>query len=368
MPHNKALSKAKIALLAKTNTAFYAHICFSLNHSFDESVGTALTNGMDIVYSPKFFMGLTPQEQLFLVLHETRHVTDMHIERRGDREHSLWNQAADYVINLDLVNSGYKMPKEGLLDRRFLNQSVEQVYNQLKKEKHASPSFVPDLGSNPSTPEQAQANQEKLDNLLVQAAIKSKMEGDAPGTIPKHIELYLEKLTKPKMDWRVLLKRFVNGFAREDYSFRRPNRKYLPDWYLPTLHSESLSDITVLVDTSGSVSPKDFAHFITEVAAVFKSVKPKKITVVQFDTAIKSVTETKNIQELLAIKFTGRGGTRIVDITSWINKNKPTVSIVFTDGYFLNENQESKQKVLWLIHNNTQFKEPYGRSIHYKLD
>lgn len=66
----------------------------------------------------------------------------------------------------------------------------------------------------------------------------------------------------------------------------------------------------VAVDTSGSVTDDQFTRFITEIHSILRTMNPEKITVVQFDTHIKSVDEVRNVHELSTLKFTGRGGTK----------------------------------------------------------
>jgi predicted metal-dependent peptidase len=93
--------------------------------------------------------------------------------------------------------------------------------------------------------------------------------------------------------------------------------------------------------------------------------KPEKITVIQFDTEIKSVNEVRNVRELMHINFTGRGGTLINPVLEWANKNKPQLLLVFSDGEFRFYDTETKTNTLWLIHGNPDFSAPFGKTIHY---
>lgn len=95
--------------------------------------------------------------------------------------------------------------------------------------------------------------------------------------------------------------------------------------------------------------------------------KPDKITVIQFDTEIKSVNEVRNVRELMNISFTGRGGTLINPVLEWANKNKPQLLLVFSDGYFHFYALETKVNTLWLIHDNEKFQAPFGKTIHYEV-
>lgn len=143
----------------------------------------------------------------------------------------------------------------------------------------------------------------------------------------------------------------------------------MPDHYLPSLHSISLIDMVIAVDISASVSDHEFLTFVSEIASIFRMIKPKKLTLIQFDTEIKNVNEIKNIPELVQVKFHGRGGTEIGELVDWVNKNKPELTMVFTDGEFRFKNYQSKANWLWMIHNDisNSFNPEFGKPIHYKI-
>lgn len=363
MPHNKALSKAKIALMAKADTTFFTTICFSLKCEFDSSIPTACTNGTYIKLNPDFFMSLDREEQVFLLVHESMHVAYIHMDRLQTRDQRIFNMAADYVINLQLVERGFKMPKEGLIDAQFKGMSTEQVYQYLLQ----NPPQEGDLPMEDLVPADAPGELvEAVNDILIRAAMQSKMANEKPGSIPQELEVFINSLTNPKLPWHQILMKYVNSTNKEDYSWQRPNRRFMPDMYLPSLYSESLGHIAVAVDTSGSVSGEEFTQFISELHSIIKSVKPKEITLIDFDTSIKEVHKVKSVQELSKIRFKGRGGTCVRDLINWVNAAKPTVTLVFTDGEFYNSS-DTKLPLVWLIHNNKRFKSKYGKTIHYDI-
>ena len=127
-------------------------------------------------------------------------------------------------------------------------------------------------------------------------------------------------------------------------------------------------NIAIAVDTSGSVTDSDFLRFVTETNSILRMMKPEKITLIQFDTQIKSVDEVKNVHELMRVRFTGRGGTLINPVLDWVNENKPQLLLVFSDGGFYFYTTKTKVPVLWLIHDAPQFNAPFGRVIHYSME
>jgi predicted metal-dependent peptidase len=160
----------------------------------------------------------------------------------------------------------------------------------------------------------------------------------------------------------------MHAFAKDDYSWSRPNRRYLPKFYMPTLYSESLDHVCIAVDSSGSVSTREFTYFINELIAIKEYLNPTQMTLLDFDTEIKAIHKiTKSTNIYKNIKFTGRGGTDIVPILEWATKEKPEILLIFTDGEFRIPDISPIKNVIWLIHNNPKFKINYGKIIHYEI-
>lgn len=362
MTPQDALNKTKIQLMRSPDSTFFTTVCFNLKHEWDDSIPTAQTNGKKILFNTKFFMELTPDERLFLLLHETLHVAFLHTIRRGERNPKKFNIAADHVINLMLQSKGFRMPKDGLADPKFTGMSTEEVYNLLPDEV-ANQSYDMDIDTTDSSDETIA----DIQDIVVRASIQAKMNGDNPLGIPGEIQMFLDKLLNPKLPWHRILKKYIQATSKSDYSYQRPNRRYMPDYYLPSLKGESLIDIAIAVDTSGSVSDEEFKTFISETAGIIKSMKPEKISLIHFDTSIKEVSTIKNLKDLSKVVFTGRGGTEIYPVMDWVNFNKPKVLLVFTDGDFYFKESSTKVNTIWLIHNNKTFRSNFGKVVHYEV-
>ena len=362
-PHAEALSKAKIQLMTKPDSVFFVTLCFSLKHEFTNEVPTAATDGKRIMFNPDFFMALSSEERVFLLLHETLHCAYLHIVRLMERDHRKWNIAADHVINLQLIERGYKMPEGGLADPQYKGFFTEEVYKMLPD----NPKAPCDMDLMPSDEGTAADITTEIQDVLVRASMASKMSEDKPGTIPGEIEIFLDRLLNPKLPWNRILQKYFQSFNKNDYSFRKPNRRHFPKHYLPSLYSNSLVNVTIAVDTSGSVSDADFLRFISETNGILRMMKPERITLIQFDTELKSIDHLKSVTDLMQVSFSGRGGTHIQPVIEWANENKPQVLLVFTDGEFRWPSLETKVPTIWLIHNNKTFTAPYGRVIHYEI-
>lgn len=362
LEHQKALDKCKIQLMSSPDSAFFTTVCFSLKHLWDETIPTACTNGYNIRFNPDFFLRQSPEERLFLLLHEVLHTCYQHMARLKDREPQKWNIAADHVINLQLLERGFRMPQGGCADPQYKGLSTEEVYKLLPDPDPSTPMDI----ESPSQP--LEELSEHLAEIIVRASVQSKIQGDTQGTIPGEVQIFLDKLLTPKLPWQRILQKYLHSLSKSDYSFRKFNRRFFPKYHLPSLHSESLMAIAIAVDTSGSVSDTEFNQFVTEIHSILRMMQPEKITLIQFDTAIKSVDEIRSVKELSQVKFCGRGGTRIEPVLHWADDNKPQLLLVFSDGHFRFHLQDSRTNVVWIIHNNDGFTPPFGKLIKYQLE
>lgn len=373
---NKMLNQAKIGLMSTQESVFFSTILFGMKFVWDDTQPTAWTTGLKLGYNREFFLRCSPEERIGVLVHECYHVAAMHTIRLGNRDHDVFNKAADHVINLDLESRGFKLPSFRLADPRFIGMGTEQVYDILFAEKQQGvpqpQNGMPDLrqpgegesGEGSMTPD---AVKRSLDDILIRAMVQSKMANERPGTIPGEIELYLDKLLNPKLPWQSILRKWLKSLGKFDYSWKRPNRRFQPDHYLPSLWSEgAMVDFQAWVDISGSETDEDFQRFISELAGILRMMKPKKIELGQFDTEIKSIDVVRSVNELANVEFHGRGGTIITDVLNHIEKTKPKVAMIFTDGGFRMDRTSCNTNVLWMIHDNPDWTAPFGKVIHYK--
>ena len=383
------LDKAKMQLMIRPDTVFFTSIMFSLVYKWDDTIPTAAVDGRHMFVNPKFFDSLTVDERLGVFVHEVLHVALDHITRGLEHDPQLSNDAADYVDNLIVLSAGFKLPAGCLVDNRFEGMSYEQVYKilldeQKTKEKGDCPRdpagksisspdvYTQGIGKDILPPaSKAEASQLKAEiaDMVFKATVQAKQAG-AWGSIPGAVLVELDKTLNPRLPWHVLFQNFMNNFAKDDYSWRRPNRRYLPDLVVPSSHSEAVTNLVFAIDSSGSVSNKEFGLFAQEIDVVQQQLNPEIITLINFDHQIQSIHEiTQNINILADIEFTGRGGTNVRPVLEWAKENNPEVLIIFTDGWF---NQPYIHEfpdcpILWMINDNPDFTSEIGQIIHYEI-
>ena len=365
----KALSKAKIGMMMLKDTVFFSTLCLSLDLSLDESVGTAGTDGRRLIINPSFFLGLTEGERIFLLAHETLHVAYLHCLRRGTRDPRLYNAAADYVINAELKKRGFHFIQGGLYDPKYADMSTEEVYTKLEQNPNQQPQCMPDLlegDGSISTQGDIDTIEQEVLAKISRAAMMAEMSNQA-GSVPVGIKRHLEDISKPKINWRVVLRRFFSDLSPSDYSWRRPNRKYMPN-YLPKLVSQNLGRIDFAIDTSGSISNEDFNQFISEVHGVMRMLNPKEVGVYQFDHELQGSHVVRSVRDIIKLPFLGGGGTRPQAAIDEFSKNKAKALIMLTDGYFSKRPlKDPKRPVIWVIYDNPNFTAPFGKIVHINL-
>lgn len=355
------------------------------------SIDTMATDGKHLYYHTPFVMSLSKEELLFVMAHEVLHDALEHHIRRQHRKPGRWNKAADYVINGELqryveeyeksarIKAGMKMPKIGLLEDRFTGLSAEEVYRILDDENDGDDSDEGgmDLGGcggvldgapmhDPAAIAEARA---EVQTKVRQAAAIAK--GLNAGTLPAGIKRIVDRIIKPVVDWRAVLRRFVDESLTKDFSWSKPNRRFLPlKIVMPGLVSDGLSHFVIAVDTSGSIDEKALAAFGAEIRAAFEENMIDKLTVLYADTDVHHVQEF-NVGDEIVLEAAGFGGTAFSNTFKWIEKNAPDATVIayFTDLYVGDFGKEPLAPVIWAVQGNTatfdqlSAQVPFGEAI-----
>ena len=80
--------------------------------------------------------------------------------------------------------------------------------------------------------------------------------------------------------------------ARSDYSWSAPNPRFIDGGLcLPSIRSEGIDTLAIIVDTSGSLPADVLAEFWTEVREVAAEIQPERIVLLQVDAAVRDAAE-----------------------------------------------------------------------------
>ena len=347
-------------LLAKARTAlvlehpFIGNVALNLPYIVDYGVKTAATNGKNIRYNPHFVDSLNDEERKFLVAHECLHPMLEHTYRRNGRNHKRWNQAADYVINklLDDEKIG-KMPQGGLLDNNIHQAgggTTDGIYNILPEPDddgnngHGDP--LDDCNDGGDTPAEQAQQEAEWKVRVAQAAQAAKMMGK----MSAGLERLVGEILKPKVDWRDVLRKFLEKCKSDQRSWSKFNRRFLAQGiYLPSVSGESLGEIAFAVDCSGSITQDVIDQFAAEIRSAKEDGNPTKIHVVYFDSEV-SHYECYGRDDDLDIKPHGGGGTAFSPVFEYFAEHdiNPVACVFLTDLCCNDFGEQPDYPVLWV--------------------
>ena len=184
-------------------------------------------------------------------------------------------------------------------------------------------------GAGPS-PADIAAEEQAWDEAMHQAASLAKAQGRMPGAVEETVR----GAHVSTVDWRTLLRRYMTDASKSDYSWSLPNRRFIDSGlYLPSIRSEGIDTIAVIVDTSGSLAARTLAEFWAEVREIATDLQPERVILLQVDAAVQDASEyaAADLPEEIAIK--GRGGTDFRPGFVWLEEHdiQPGVCLYLTD-------------------------------------
>lgn len=397
MSEERKLTKVKINLMRDPRFALMSGILMVGKTGIKDGIPTACTNGRDEWYGREFVNKLSEKELGFVVAHEAMHKMYRHLttwKKLHDEDSGLANAACDYVINLQLCDldkaeNVIAMPKYkdgpsqgaimGLVDERFRGMNAKQVFDILKQEQE-------DRGGNGGggdgegfddhdwegaeslTDEEKQELERQVDQAIRQGLIAEKKFGKGAGGLGRD----MEDLLTPTVDWREVLREFVKSTCagKDKSSWRRPNRRFLGSGtYMPTLVSETVGNIVVAVDTSGSVGREEFREFMSEVKSIADDVKPSRVDMLYWDGEVDKHEEYEQHEVANLIDATrpmGGGGTDPDCVPKYMASKgmHPECVVMFTDGYVPNWGNDWVAPVLWVVVDNKEATAETGKTVH----
>jgi predicted metal-dependent peptidase len=367
MPVTK-LDRAKTALAL--DHPFFASILMKRKLIPDTTIPTA---GVDqrgqMYYNPEFVEKLTVPELVFLLAHEVGHVIGQHASRRGTRKPRKWNIAGDAWINdmLKAANVG-QFIKGGVDMPGSKDKTTDQIYNELPDMPDGDGPGGPgddllDRGS-PITADEADRMDAEIRVELAQAAQAAKMQGKMPAALQKIVAELIDTNTP----WYDILERYMVNFTKGDYSWARPNRRYIGSgYYLPSVGNiAKMGEVVIQVDVSGSISPREVAHYNGHLKRILEQCQPERVHVLYTDTRVCK-HEVFEQGEEFAIQFYSGGGTDMPAGFKYVDEEgiEPDVFVCLTDMY-TDFGSPPDFPVIWCA--STDIVAPYGETVPFELE
>lgn len=379
MSHVTKLDKAKVAI--GLDHPFFASILYKRQLVERKNIPTlAVSDRGTIYYNPEFVESLTVPQLVWGLCHEVGHVICQHAIRRGSRDHKKWNYAGDAWINdtLDSCNVGQRIPKTvdmaGSKDK-----TTEQIYDELPENPDGGKGKGQGSGGGymdgdgmgediiqegaPLSEHEIQEIEAQTKIDLAEAAQIAKAKGKLPGALAE----FVADILNPKTPWHEILERYMTDMAKGDYSWARPNRRFMSQrMYLPSVgRVPKLGEVVIQVDISGSVSRDEIAYYNGHMKRIIEQTHPEKVHVIYTDTEVQRHEEFDNPEDV-QINFYSGGGTDMPAGFDFVAEKgiDPQVFICLTDGY-TDFGDAPGYPVIWCI--SSDIESTHGETIHFEM-
>lgn len=386
------IKKAHVSIMRHKRFCAFSGVLACGETVIDDTIPTACTNGWDKRYNSTFVSTVLADDKClrFVVLHEAMHASYKHLtlwRALWKENKELTNIAADHFVNLALQDmdkgEGFiTMPAVGVQpEDKYRGWSVKQIFDDLKQAQEqgsdgdgdgeGSGSGIDEhdwenAGQKDAKTQAAQA--QEIDRALRQGESLARKRGEGAG----NSDGVLGDLLKPQVDWREKLREFVQQTCQghDESTWRKPNRRYLTqDMYMPSMHSETMGELVIGFDTSGSCfSGTVLTKFGSEIAAIVAAVRPEKTRVVYWDwnVQLEQVFEHGEFS-MSSLTPRGGGGTDGSVLAAYLKEKRitPQAIVQFTDGYVGSWGEEIAP-TLWAITEN-HIRAPFGQTLHINV-
>ncbi len=346
----------KCTLQVREECQFFGALMLFAEVKVTKKYSTAATDGKFIFMNESFFLGLSSKQQNALLLHEVLHMALLHVTRRGTRDVTFWNIAADIVVNnLILENTKFKLPEGAIVEREYFNNSVEEIYEKILKDPKWEKISLPieDILASEETDLFSEDEVSEIEGYWrdkMQVLSNSDLNGSMPGNIPGGMQKEIEILLEPEVDWRHALWKFV---AKTPVDFDDLDRRFMHrGLYIETLLADAL-EVNVCIDTSGSISSDLLDKFLAELKGIMSSYPHVICNLFYADTDLYGPYEIDSITKVPSAE--GFGGTCFRPFFNFLDKansnlvsNNNRVAVYFTDG-FGDFPEESPCPTMWLV-------------------
>lgn len=380
----------------------FACSCITREHIPDESIKTASTDGKSIKYNPEYFYSLGFDQRKTLICHELLHILLGHHLRLRGKDSEKWNIACDYVINIILVEMGFKPIDMWYLDYKYKGMSAEDIYKTLenssvseqqKQKMRSCGEFEEPRNDNGETLSDSELEEEKIQQEKESRQAKSQLNRRLSGIeksntlkdnekknlineISKGSTNLIERLDDyrhSRIDWRSVIHRFLLEETTEElnpesfdfYAMENQDFEIIQN----ERHSHSFGKIAFCMDVSDSLSflSKDICQ---EAFHALEHTHKRELAAYWISDKIDHKKTVTDVSEISHVKGNG------TDFRPFFNEECLTAEfhekfdgiIFITDGFVMNMKTwiEPHCDVLWILTRaNTQFENnvPFGEVI-----
>lgn len=338
---------------------YFGTLASALEIVVNDDIESFTSRGKRFEYREDFFRSLSDNQIAFSLANASMHGVLSHPARIGNRSPWLWYSACDHAINNLLIDNGFEPPSKITYDPRFRDKYAEEIYEMLLDTITRDEMNDKDSDSRRSD----ETLDDKLEAAQSEILSRSALEkGESMNALPEGLERLIPLTTYGTIDWRSELRDAIGGYYVSDYAMMPPSKKLLyAGIYLPRATSRHL-ELTIAIDSSGSVDELLLAQFIAEVESICELFGSYSIEMLVCDDRVRSHQRFTN-GERIEYSLEGGGGTDFTPVFEFIETQltPPKMVLYFTDldGKF--PMIEPHYETVWIAPHEMEV--PFGRVI-----
>ena len=353
-------------------------------------VGAEPDGTISLFYEPNLFDATDDATIAKVIEHEGLHLLNKHIPRliriladetdnlKRDSKMQIWNIASDCVVNTqagfkdDFIIAGRPFPI-CLPENYKLEPNKITEYYFLELLKKAKPRYIQSIGDHGSWLKGIKGVSDlsslsrKVDQhvrRIIKESVKSFNK--ERGRLPAHVaDLIKGALEPPKAPYYQIIRKLIRGsrFSKFRRSPTKINRKRTYSFLLgedvipqispfPGKTRDFTFDISVLIDTSGSMSNDDIKEGLSGIKNIIEKDRYCHTTVLEVDVGVEKEYVARKVRDI-QFNIKGRGGTTLGPGLFRAKELACDVCLAFTDGYTENINKYPRKnlpkKIIWVI-------------------
>jgi predicted metal-dependent peptidase len=302
------------------------------------------------------------------------------------------------IVDVDTVEPGQQKPQDGdKKDGTSSPQELEKAPDDVETPKlDPNAKIGPGYERNPSqgtkTSTKTYASKQAMGaggskakvSAMWENATRAAMSSAGASLSEKGRRLLIDlRTTKPKIDWKKELKKFMDS-ALNKWEETLPNRRFLGSGDIlygrKRAGKDTLRTLVLPVDTSGSISKEQIKTFISEVLYLSTKMDIDTTYIIYCSDDIDAIDIVKKggKPDFGKIASTGGNAKGFIPPFAWIQKQKinPSVLIYLTDSFAQYPDKSSYginnyvKRVFWFIcEKGKNFNvPPFGKYIHVPMD
>lgn len=358
-----------------------------------------------LYYCPELVDNTDDENLMKVIEHEGTHILNKHIprllrilamepgsEQVKQSKAKVWNLAADCATNEQnkltgslkindtewpaIVPDSFDPPLEK-------GKFVESYFYELLKRAKDNKGVIKMQGKSTNTGKNFDNHGKWLENIKdvadlgalaknVEQHIQKKIRESLKqfqkqrGNLPDYIRALIEEaLRAPVLPYYQIIYKLIRAtrlskFKRSHTTINR-KRTYTFDTEdgipeitpFPGKRRDRTFNISILIDTSGSMDDKDIAQALSGAKQIIEKDRHCLVNVVECDKVVHRQYQVKKVKDIKP-EVTGRGGTTLGPGLFEIRKTyNPDVCLAFTDGYTENINNYPRRmlpkKIIWIV-------------------